>query len=97
MSRHHVHFNKARWAAVRRVVLERDGWWCLKCGRAGRLEVDHVVPLKRGGDPGALTNLQALCRACHIEKTRRENRRELTPAESAWRDLVAQLKLTDTD
>ena len=50
MSRRHTHLNARRWEAVRRTVFERDGWRCRKCGRAGRLEVDHVVPLKRGGD-----------------------------------------------
>ena len=89
MSRHHTHLNARRWAAVRRAVLERDGWRCRQCGRAGRLEVDHLVALKRGGDPWVPNNLQALCRACHIEKTRWENRRPLTPDELAWRALVA--------
>ena len=96
MSRRHTHLNARRWAAVRRIVFERDGWRCVECGRAGRLEVDHVVPLKRGGDQLALDNLQALCRACHIEKTRRENRRPPTPAEAAWRRLVAEMLSTGT-
>ena len=96
MSRNHLHLHARHWGRVRRAVLERDGWRCRKCGRAGRLEVDHVVPLKRGGDPLALDNLQALCRACHIEKTRRENRRPPTPAEAAWRRLVAEMLSTGT-
>ena len=91
MSRHHATINSRRWAVVRRAVLERDGWRSRKCGRAGRLEVDHVVPLKRGGDAWALNNLQTLCRACHLAKTATENRRPLTPAELAWRALVADL------
>ena len=93
MSRHHTHLNASRWAAVRRAVLERDGYRCVECGRAGRLECDHVVPLQRdpGQDPYDPNSLQTLCRACHIEKTRGENRRPLTPAELAWRALVADL------
>ena len=96
MSRHHSRLNARRWDAVRSGVFESDGWRCRQCGKAGRLEVDHVVPLKRGGDPLALDNLQALCRACHIEKTRRENRRPPTPAEAAWRRLVAEMLSTGT-
>ena len=88
MSRHHVHLHAGRWARVRRAVLARDGWRCRRCGRAGRMEVDHVRPLDRGGDPWALSNLQALCRRCHIGKTAAENRRPPTAAEAAWRDLV---------
>ena len=93
MSRHHVHLHARRWAAVRRFVFERDGWRCSECGRAGKLECDHVTPMQRepGQDPFDPNGLQALCRTCHIEKTRRENRRPLTPAEQAWRTLVAEM------
>ena len=93
MSRQHTHLNARRWAAVRRAVFERDGWRCVMRPRPGRLECDHVVPLERepGQDPYDINGLQSLSRQCHIEKTRRENRRPLTPAELAWRELVAEL------
>ena len=93
MSRHHTHLNARRWAAVRRAVLKRDGFRCVECGRAGKLEVDHIVPMQRepGQDPYDPNGLQVLCRACHIEKTRLENRRPLTPAEAAWRGLVNEM------
>ena len=58
-------------AVQRRETLKRDGFRCRKCGRAGRLEADHVVPLWRNGSNG-LDNMQALCRACHIRKTKDE-------------------------
>ena len=44
--RRHHSLNHRRWAAVRRFVLERDGWRCVHCGRAGRLECDHITPLE---------------------------------------------------
>lgn len=91
LSRHHFQLHVRRWARVRQAVLNRDGWRCRECGRAGRLEVDHVVPLDKGGDPWAESNLQCLCRACHIEKTRTENRRERTAAEREWDAMVAEL------
>ena len=69
-------------------MFERDGYRCVMCGRAGRLECDHILPLQLGGDPWALDNLQTLCRSCHIQKTAGENRRELTLAEEAWRRLM---------
>ena len=50
--------NRHRWARVRRMVFDRDGYCCRKCGRAGRLECDHVQPLHRGGDPWKLSNVQ---------------------------------------
>ena len=91
MSRHHTHLHARRWAAARRQVHARDLYRCRSCGRAGRLECDHVIPLERSGDPYDLGNLQALCRACHIAKTAQENRRALTDAEAAWRGLVTEL------
>ena len=93
MSRHHTHLNARRWAAVRKVVFRRDGWRCVMCGRAGRLECDHTTSLERepGQDPYDMNGLQSLCRRCHVEKTARENRREPTPAEAAWRALVAEI------
>ena len=93
LSRNHHNIHRRRWQAVRRAVFERDNFRCCECGKAGRLEVDHVTPLQR--EPGQnlydINGLQALCRAYHIEKTRRENRRPLTPAEAAWRELVSEL------
>ena len=93
MSRHHAPLNARRWAAVRGAVFDRDGYRCRSCGLAGRLECDHITPMQRepGQNPYDPNGLQTLCRACHIEKTARENRRELTPAEAAWRELIVEL------
>ena len=87
--------NTARWRKVRRRVLKRAGWRCEKCGKpGGPFEVDHVRPMKRGGDAWDMANLQALCRRpCHADKTREENRgRPRTAGERAWRDLVAEFR-----
>ena len=94
MSKHHTGFNQRRWKAVRRAVFERDGWRCLMCGRPGALECDHVTPLQRepGQDPWDINGLQTLCRACHIDKTCRENRtRPPSPQAQAWRDFMAEV------
>ena len=93
MGRHHSRLNARHWGAVRCAVFKRDNYRCIECGKAGRLECDHVTPLQRdpGQDPYDPNSLQTLCRACHIEKTRGENRRPLTPAEKAWRALVAEM------
>lgn len=79
---------RKRWRLVRQKVLERDGWRCVKCGKAGRLEVDHQTPLDAGGDVYAMDNLQTLCRACHIAKTASENTRP-NQARDAWRAFLA--------
>lgn len=90
MSQKHRSFNRRRWAYVRWRVLERDGWRCVKCGKAGRLEVDHTIPLHHGGAPYSMSNLQALCRGCHIAKTRQENAAAAStpPHIQKWRDMV---------
>jgi 5-methylcytosine-specific restriction protein A len=67
------------WAKLREQILRRDGYLCRceECRRTGAVraadEVDHVIPLARGGtdDP---SNLQAIARECHRMKTRRESR-----------------------
>ena len=70
------------WARLRRAILDRDGWQCQRCGMYGRLEVHH-----RDGDPSNNTpdNLTTYCRRCHLQ----HHARPLTPAEAAWKLLVA--------
>ena len=89
-SRLHAALDRKRWQLVRLRVFERDGWRCVRCGRAGRLECDHVVPLREGGDPWDKAGLQTLCRGCHIAKSAGESR-ESDPARNAWRAMVAEL------
>ena len=91
MSIEHRKLDRKRWGAVRRLVLIRDSYRCKQCKRAGRLEVDHVRPLNKGGDPWELSNLQTLCRGCHIAKTRGEQSKPPSPARSKWDKLVEGL------
>lgn len=61
------------WGRLRQATFERANFACEACGRRGqRLECDHKIPIQQGGTD-ALSNLQALCRRCHIAKTRAEN------------------------
>lgn len=56
--------------SLRYEVMNRDGFKCKKCGANGgesQLEIDHIVPVSRGG----LTekdNLQTLCFPCNRGK-----------------------------
>ena len=73
-------------------MLDRDSWRCQKCGKAGRLECDHRVPMDAGGAVYDLTNLQTLCRGCHISKTRLEQGgKEAPPEVLAWRRYLTGL------
>lgn len=52
---------------------------CAHCLAKGRRwpadEVDHIVPLRQGGDKYDEANLQSLCRRCHARKTLEDTRR----------------------
>lgn len=56
------------WWALRQAVLERDEYTCVYCGRrSGRLTLDHVVPVSRGGS-SVLENLVTACVGCNSAK-----------------------------
>ncbi len=93
MSKIHKSHNKRLWARTRLAVFNRDGYRCTSCGKAGRLECDHVTPLERepGQDPYDLNGLQTLCRSCHIAKSKGEARRTPTHEELVWRAMIEEM------
>ncbi|MES2665417.1 MAG: HNH endonuclease [Pseudomonadota bacterium] len=97
MKEHFRHSRKitrgARWHVLRMAVLERDGWACVKCGSQKRLEVDHINPVRTHPELAHVTaNLQALCPACHTQKTRLEIGFKPVPEDrQAWRNSVDAL------
>src|SRR5262249_11483007 len=60
---------------LRAEVLLRDGARCRGCRTTVNLEIDHIIPLRKGGKTEE-DNLQTLCRRC--------NRRK-------WKKLVTRL------
>ena len=91
-SRFHAKLDRRRWQLTRLKVFERDGWRCVDCGAAGRLECDHVVPLHvdPDQDPYALDGLATRCVGCHAVKSRCE-RETPVPGRNAWREFVAKI------
>lgn len=83
-----------RWQALRFQALRRDGFACVQCGARGRLEVDHVRPVRT--DPALayeLSNLQSLCTRCHTAKTNQEiTGRPPDEKRRAWREFTKQLE-----
>lgn len=58
----------------KKFVASQQGWKCGKCNNqlTAWFEVDHKVRLEYGGS-NEVSNLVALCRECHGEKTTMEN------------------------
>ena len=54
--------NKLRFA-----IYERDHNRCVYCGSTHDLEIDHIIPISKGGK-SEWNNLQTLCHRCNIEK-----------------------------
>lgn len=86
-----------RWKGLRLEALRRDDFKCVACGARGRLEVDHVQPVRNAPDRAFdLGNLQSLCRACHTRKTRLEcGHPPLSEDRQKWRDAVHALMRGD--
>lgn len=51
---------------------ERQRIVCRNCGEEGVLELGHVKPLRTGGTD-YLSNMSAICTACHLAKTYQED------------------------
>lgn len=67
-------YNSPEWQKVRQVVLMRDRYLCVKCGKPAE-EVHHKIHLTPNniGDPRITMdpkNLMSLCRDCHFEEHR---------------------------
>lgn len=56
--------------ALRSEILSRDRNACVFCGADDPLEIDHVIPVSKGGDSNP-KNLQTLCRSCNRKKRTR--------------------------
>lgn len=52
---------------MREATKKRDGEKCNYCGSTHELEIDHILPVSKGGNSNA-ENLQVLCKQCNILK-----------------------------
>ena len=77
-------------AAVRIRVMKRDRFQCSYCGAPGtdaELEVDHIIPVSRGGSHH-MSNLTTACRGCNQEKSDGTMERRPTPKVAAYNGLI---------
>lgn len=52
---------------LRTKVLRRDHWQCVYCGSKEELQIDHIIPVSRGGAT-VFANLETLCGPCNRRK-----------------------------
>lgn len=57
---------------IKKIIFERDNHQCVSCGAKERLEIDHKIPVTKGGT-NELDNLQVLCRSCNSSKGNKLN------------------------
>ena len=80
---------------LRHYVLHRDGWQCRYCHKPAteknKLELDHVVPVSRGG-PSVVGNLVAACRRCNRKKGNQNVEDFLAHDPERLADVQQQLK-----
>lgn len=84
---------------LRHEVFKRDGYRCRECGASKdetSLEIDHIVPVARGGT-NDIDNLQILCRECNRMKHTDEwvgGETDLEVAQNELDNLKEQLRMT---
>lgn len=71
-SRDRTVYNSNRWKYLRRHILTESPFCSVDgCGELAT-DVDHIVPIAKGGDPYARANVQPLCAHHHGIKTKAE-------------------------
>jgi 5-methylcytosine-specific restriction endonuclease McrA len=64
-SRRAYHTGSKGWRLIRRDILVRDAFTCVKCGHMdGSNEVDHIDGDSGNNDP---SNLRTMCKPCHAK------------------------------
>lgn len=53
---------------IRFAVYAKNGNKCCYCGSKNNLEIDHIIPISKGGK-STFDNLQTLCHKCNVKKS----------------------------
>ena len=91
-----IHFSKE----FKQLVLNKTKSKCAKCEcdlKGKKYDVDHIRPLSNGGT-NELSNLQALCKSCHQDKTANEQENgqfvKFSDTESSFNNKVQEIMNT---
>jgi 5-methylcytosine-specific restriction protein A len=75
-------YNTKQWRNVREIVLQTNPL-CTTCEAVGLITeaqmVDHIKPVRLGGDFWDFDNLQPLCNSCHASKSAKERHADPNP------------------
>ncbi len=77
----HLMRGTTEWKEWREKVFERDGYKCIDCGKGGRLEPHHILPIrekKYRNKLFILTNGITICRPCHQKTFGKEEQLAMT-------------------
>jgi 5-methylcytosine-specific restriction enzyme A len=68
-------YHTSTWKRVRLLVLKTEPL-CRSCRGKGKISaattVDHIIPVRKGGEMYSMSNLQPLCDSCHASKSGKE-------------------------
>lgn len=68
-------YQSKQWRKVRKLYVQQNPL-CVHCEARGLTtavqEVDHIKPLRLGGEKFDFENLQSLCKSCHARKSGKE-------------------------
>jgi len=90
-----------KWSEGTARIFERAGHKCEYCGfdflasvdALKLMEVDHIIPLSKGGDPANLENLAIACRHCNFYLKRNwDPRSALNSSPHPREDLIAAVR-----
>ena len=68
-------YNSRQWRRLRQYYIQMNPL-CKHCKDKGIIKggecIDHIIPIRLGGKPLSLNNLQTLCNSCHAVKSGKE-------------------------
>ncbi len=80
---------------LRAKIHERDGGRCVACSSVKNIEVDHIIPVSKGGT-SVEENLQLLCRSCNRRKRTSVTAEQLATQGNKQRSLETETE-TETE